>query len=467
MINFFAFNYNTFLFYGSSLIGVFLCYFIMRKWQVGILMVFFLLFLQDFIRKITPGQPYQVLLFSDVLIVFTYISFLISWYKKKKGLWKPPFFVALILFVIWCIIEIFNPHIPSMWFAVAGLRGYLFYLPLIFLGYSFFLQRERFLLFCRVLAYMSIVLTVVAIIQNTFFYSLPPEFVQPLDSGHDIHYFESGKIKLVPSLFSSGERLASTSLFLFLLSLGLLYYYKDQSFKGKALLFISTIAAPVGIFLSGRRTAMYLTVPIVLVWLVINYKDQIWDLLRFKFNKSLMVTIFIFLTVILVVFISLKDTRNYFIRSFPSIGIRSSLAVKEIMLASKTSGFLGGGIGIRSQGIHYIPGGQQWYDETINIKSLGIESGIGRVLLELGFVGLGLFILFYGQMVYYWLREVIRLRGSSFYYIGLGLLLYFLSMMIWFLKGHQIFGDSSVLILFWFFGGVIFNLKNLVSLYGK
>ncbi|MBZ9572239.1 hypothetical protein KJA15_02840 [Patescibacteria group bacterium] len=447
-----------FLLIVPSLVILFLA--IIRQWRIGIISIFIWLYLEDIIRRLFPGQPPQIMLLKEVLILLTYFAFFATFIIKQKKIWKPPFFAGLFIFGGWCVVEALNPNLPNMWFAAIGFRSYLWYLPILFLGYYMFSEKESLIKFCRILVYTSILLALIAVFQYIFFYDLPSSFVQPLEAAHEIHYFKAGKIKLVPSIFGTAERYARFSLFLFLLGLGLLFY-SETSLKQRFLLFTSTILALLGIFVSGRRAPMYLSIIGILFWIFIYYRYQLLKLFKFRLSSSLMVVFLILVIAGSMVYLGFKDISEYFWNSISSIKDRISLAKTEIAFAAEFSGFFGLGLGVRSQGLHYIPGGQEWYEKEIASKRLGIESGLGKVLYELGFIGLLLFIFFYDQLFFSWLRRLKRLRKTALYSLGLSICLFSILMLLWFFKGHQIFGDATTLIFFWFFMGILFRLKNL------
>jgi len=427
-----------------------------KNWKTGILFIILLIYFEDLLRKIIPGQPYQVLVLKDILVFVVYCAFL--FFIRKEIIFKPKFLFPAILFGAWCIVEIFNPNSPSLWFPLVGIRTYLWYLPLIFLGYYMFSDKKKLIKFCQVLIYTAIPLAVIAILQYSFFYVLPPEFSQPLQTGHEIHYFGNEKIKLIPSIFGSAERFASISFFLFLLGLGLLLFYKDYSKFRKFFLIISIISAFLSIFISGRRTPLYFSLACFLIFFIFYFRNKLMGKIS---RKKIIITGVILLIFFAALFFIFQDTAKFFAGSLPSIINRLILSIKEVIFSAETAGLWGSGVGTRSQGLHYIPGGENWYNQNIANQQFGIESGIGKVLAELGFIGLILFLVFYGKMIFSWFSELKVLKNTELYSVGFSIVLYLLFVMVWFLKGHQILGDSTTLFLFWFFMGILFNLKNI------
>jgi len=149
------------------LILLIISFIILRQWRNGIIFIFICIYLEDVIRRIIPGQPPQVMLIKDSLLLITYFAFFVTLViinnKKPFALWKPPFLTGFLLFGGWCFVGSFNPNIPNPLFPIIGLRSYLWYAPLFFLGYYMFNSEEKVLRFCRILVYTAIPLFIFSI----------------------------------------------------------------------------------------------------------------------------------------------------------------------------------------------------------------------------------------------------------------------------------------------------------------
>ena len=446
-------------FYLLSLIPLFLLIFVvLPRWRWGVVLIFIWLFLEDIIRRFLPGQPPQVMLIKDGLIFITYFAFFAVFIIKNKKIWRPPFFGGLLLFVGWCIAETLNPNLPNLLFAAVGLRSYFFYLPMIFLGYYMFRNKESLIKFCRIFVYASILLVSLAIFQYIYFYEISSPLIQPLEAAHEVHSFEEGNIKLVSSVFGTGERYARFGLLLALLGLGLLFYPKN-SLKQRFFIAISIVAAALGIVISGRRMPIYLLIIGVLVWLFLNYRKSLLRILQFKLEKSLMIFLLILGTIGFLVFFSLGDVAEFFITTIPHlIRDRVSAYSNDFLNAAKASGLFGFGTGALSHGLSYIPEGAEWLQKWMK-QIGGVETGPGKIWFELGLIGFLIFIFFYAQMFINWLRQIIKLNKTDLYGLGLSIFLFLTLMLFWFAKGHQIFGDPTTLVCLWFFMGILFRLK--------
>lgn len=465
MINIFQWIYN--LISSPSLLSILILLIvtiviILHQWRSGVILIFIWLYLEDIIRRLLPGQPPQVMLIKDGLLLLTYFAFFATLVIKQNNknpfiLWKPPFLTGLLIFAGWCIVEAFNPILPGPLFATIGLRSYLWYVPLLFLGYYMFTKQENLLRFCRILVYTSIPLVLIAIIQYVF-YDLTLLLVQPLEGAHQFHSFTYGNIKLIPAVFGSAERFGNFILFLYFLGLGL-WFYPHNSSRQKLFIIISVVCSCIGVFVSGRRTPMYL-LPLGTLGYILFYHRG----LLLNPQKSLLKPLTILLLgVFIIIYFGFKGISEYFIYSIGGLLSERPLTLMQDMnFAIENSGFLGFGTGSRSQGLQYIPGGLEWaLRGGPEQMSWGVEGGIAKIWYELGPIGALIFIMFFSQMFFNWARELHKLKGTALYSLGLAICVFLVSILLWFAKGHMILGNATTLVCFWFFMGMLFRLKDI------
>ncbi|HDH31698.1 MAG TPA: hypothetical protein ENH26_02920 [Candidatus Wolfebacteria bacterium] len=466
---------------------------ILRRWRTGIVLIFIWLLAEDVIRRLIPGQPGQIMLIKDALIFLTYFSFIaaiainpvrncISNGVKGKKIWKPPFIVFLFLFIAFSLINVFNPQIPNLLFGIIGLRSYLWYIPLAFLGYYMFSSKEKLLKFCRILVYIAIPLFILAAFQYVF-YDVDNVLIRPFATSHYYHSFslvESGKIPLLSSVFGSVHRYARFSMLLFFLGIGLLTIKRNKprtfntiessrlaekpvKVRGK-LLIVSTICAFLGITLSGSRSAFALTIiGIVLFFLFAKYikNNKILHLWRNSRIKIFTAILILLLTLPIIFFA--RDIGLFNISAFYyAFQERIPWMFDEFIRAFSEAKFFGIGTGTMSQGLEYVPGGAEWikYQTQEVRQGFWFETGIGKILFELGIIGLIFYYLFWGYL-FYKMKEVIkRLKDSLLRSVGVAIFIFSFLILVWFsFLHHQTFGDATTLVVFWFFIGVLFSLK--------
>jgi len=440
---------------------VILSVFVLYRWRLGVVLVFIWLFIGDMIRKIIPGQPPEIMLIGDTLLFLTYLSFFAMIVIKNKKLWKPPFISTLLLLLAFILINVLNPNSPGLVFGIIGIRSYLWYVPLLFLGYYMFASEDKLLKFCRILVYTTIPLFTFAIIQYIFYDS---NFVifRPFEIGHQIHSFgwiETGAVKRITALWGEAQRYATFSMFLFFL--GMATY--SASKKNKILL-LSTIYAFLGVVISSSRVTFILSIVgfimFSLLTSIINMRK-----LSFLFIARL---IKVSLLVSLVITIGLLTIYKF----FGGVGL-FQISAFHFALEERIPWFLqefsnifselncwGYGTGTASQGLQYIQVGREW-----GAAYRFFESGISKILFELGILGFIFFYLLWGHLLYRIRKELKILNSSSLRNIGVSVYIFLILVLIRFsFIHHEILGETTTLVTLWFFIGVMFNLKNLESM---
>ena len=446
--------------------------FILKNWRLGVVLMFILLIFEDSIRKIIPGQPSYVMLFKDALIFLTYFSFFLFFAINHKKIWKPPFIVPLLFFSAFLIINVFNPITPNLFFGLVGLRHYLWYAPLMFLGYYMFSDKDKFLLFAKKFSYIAIPLFAFVIMQYAYFGSDAP-ILNPLAGNSKIHNFtdvESEQIPLLTSFFGTAHRYSRFSMFLFFLGFGLLIGKLRSreifSNKEKFILIFSIVSSFGGIILSGVRTAFVLTIFGTLAFLAIFIvqKNGIINFL-IKNKKILIYSSLIIALLALLIFFFARDFGIFHITAFYyAFQERIPWAFAEVSRAFSEVNLFGNGTGTISQGIDRIPNGAGWIEfQSKELRGgFWFETGVGKILFEGGIIGFIIFYLFWGAVFIAMFKELRKLKDFFLKNIGVAVFIFSFLMLMWFSFIHnQVLNDATTLVVLWFFIGVLFKLNKL------
>jgi hypothetical protein len=115
------------------------------NWQRSVFAVFILLVIEGALRKWALPQFSDLLYFlKDLVLLGAYIRFfLLSKSRSKLFLKSYHIKIFLVLSVGWCIFQAFNPSLGSPIAGLFGLRGYLFYIPLMWLVPNLFENEEE------------------------------------------------------------------------------------------------------------------------------------------------------------------------------------------------------------------------------------------------------------------------------------------------------------------------------------
>src|SRR5712692_6698952 len=153
---------------------------------------------------------------------------------------------------------------PKGCLSAAGIRSYLWYLPLLWIGYHAFRTRVEVFRFSRLLLWTAVPLAALGVTQHLLWEQLPA-WLQPLEGAHAFHSsaFEyagetfSYELALPSSVFGSAHRFALFSLFLFFLGLGI-WRWRASPHKrsGRLFLTLAIVASLVCIVVAGTRMGM-------------------------------------------------------------------------------------------------------------------------------------------------------------------------------------------------------------------
>ena len=103
-----------------------------------------------------PGSADAVVLASHVLLAGVYVRMLINIGKRKNYTISPAFIAFSSLLILWCMVSIFNPDLPSIQVGLLGFLIHCFYLPLAFVIPETFSTKRELLAFLRNYVYFSV-----------------------------------------------------------------------------------------------------------------------------------------------------------------------------------------------------------------------------------------------------------------------------------------------------------------------
>ena len=158
------------------------------------------------------GNNMYIYFAKDVLVGLTYIALLAERAKRDTPLFRAPFRYALGLFVLLGLVQVFNPHSPSIFYGLLGLKLYFYYIPLMFVGYAMLRKEDDLRRFLVVNMVLAAVISLVGIIQTIIGLDfLNPHGVADIDElGHMDAIHASGIAVLrPPSVFVSDGRFSA------------------------------------------------------------------------------------------------------------------------------------------------------------------------------------------------------------------------------------------------------------------
>ncbi len=121
------------------------------NWRSAVKAVFVILVIEGALRKWVLPQASDLIYFlKDLVLLGAYLRYYGSSASTQKFSRKKDIITILILLVTgWCLFQAFNPSLGSPLVGIFGLRGYLFYIPLIWMLPNLFQSQEELYKFLR------------------------------------------------------------------------------------------------------------------------------------------------------------------------------------------------------------------------------------------------------------------------------------------------------------------------------
>ena len=107
----------------------------LHDWRAGLYLFILWLLFEDLARKYMGNNT--ILFFGkDIIAAITIFSLFKS--KQRRGVpwFKPPFLVSLAIFFAFAVIQVFNTASPSIVYGLLGLKLYFYYVPMMYVGYA-------------------------------------------------------------------------------------------------------------------------------------------------------------------------------------------------------------------------------------------------------------------------------------------------------------------------------------------
>jgi hypothetical protein len=447
---------------------------ILNDWRNGLYFFLAWLLFEDLARKYL-GNNMAIYFGKDFLVTMVYISFFAASRRKEVQIFRPPFLIPLLLFVWFGVIQVFNPASSSLFYGVLGLKLYFYYVPLIFVGYALFETESDLRRFFSINLFLAVLIaglgSVQAILGHTF---LNPE--HPAEDIRELSqlYREapiSGAILYRPtSVFVSDGRFASYMILAWLIAFGVGGYLLMRSRRGRLLASLILAVISVGVILSGSRGAVLWTTGSALVCAAAFLWGAPWrqgEALRVM--RAIQRALLVSGLAIIILFFAYPQallSRVAFYSETLSLDSPNSELVyrmRDYPLQNFLMAFTydrwpyGFGIGTASLGVQYVS--RIMHVPPMNI---GVENGYGSMVIEMGIVGLALWLSMSFAVVFACWRIVRRLKGSPWFPIGFVIFWFaFLLLFPFTFNGLQPYQNFVLNAFLWLLVGILFRLPDL------
>lgn len=460
---------------GVGGLAIFICAKIISDWRNGLYFFFAWLLFEDLVRKYM-GNNMAIYFGKDLLVGVTYASFFAIKSRSVSDTFRPPFRFALGLFVLMGLVQVFNPNSPSLLYGLLGLKLDFYYIPLMFVGYALVrteLDLHRFLVASMGLAGVIALLGIIQSIVGLDF--LNPKTLAPDIEllGHLTRYTSAGIAVPRPcSVFVSDGRFASYLILTLILGVGTTGYLLLRTMRGRKVVFPAVALVGVAAMMSGSRGAFLyagaslLVLSAGLLWGAPPRSAETYRLVKAIRRSFMLVAISLGLTI--TIFPQQIGARWTFYRETlspdsPDFEFSDRIGKYpggQFALAfSDPEWVTGHGIGTASLGGQYVT-----RLLAVRATNIAVESGYGVLVLELGVLGLVLWLVWTLSLIFAACKVVLRLKGTWAFPVAFSILWFaFLLLFPLTYAGFAPYQNFVLNAYLWMLVGILFRLPTLVN----
>jgi hypothetical protein len=457
---------------GLGVLGIVALVAILKNWRTGVYCFLAWIVVEDLIRKYF-GNNMLIYFGKDCLALVLYLSFFMARRFTVTKLYRPQFLMVFWLFFSYCLIQVFNPASTSIFFGLMGLKLSFFYVPLLLVGHALVDSEKALRRFFFFNSIVILVVTGFGIAQSI----LGPKFLNPPVLQEDIRALSTtyrvspitGLAAYRPtSFFVSAGRFQDFLIVSWVLALGFGGFLLMRKQRGRLLGFATVgMIAAASVMTASRGVFMWnlITVAIVavaFVWGASWRNEQRIRVLRAIQRTAVCVVIavgvlaFMYPQEVGSRVAIYSETLSPF-SSASELGYRSRDYPWQNFVAAFDYPHwpYGYGTGTASLGVQYVT--RLMHAPRMN---LGVENGYGQLVIELGIVGLLLWILLALAITSSSWRAARNLKGTLWFPIAFAIFWYgFLLVFPMSFYGFVAYQDFVMNAYFWLTLGILFRVS--------
>jgi hypothetical protein len=468
---------QTLIMFGLGIVVAAVVVHTLNDWRFGVLLFLVWLLFEDLARKYL-GNSMTIYFAKDFLIGVAYTSYYVAKRKRLVDVFRIPFLLPLAIFFWFAVVQVFNTWSPSILYGLLGLKVYFYYAPLMLLGYAM-LERpndlERFLI-VNVVA--GIVVAGLGIAQSV----LGVSFLTPEDSAAEL-YSLSHVVRVSPithlevlatsSVFVSAGRFSTYLVFLWILAMGAQGYLLLSRRSGAKYGYLAIGVVTVAVMTTGTRTPFVFVLGSAFVMTGAFLWGAPWKwgqghrlvkalrrtLLVGGIGLILMAEVFPFVLGSNWAFLS--ETLAYKGEGSELQSRSWDYPIRNLKLAFEHERWVAGyGTGVTSLGSQYVA---KFLGEPV--PDIGVESGYGALVVEMGIVGLVLWIVWVTALLWSGWRIVKQLRQTVYFPIGFAIWWYVVILLVLLtyfgIQPYQNFVNNAYM---WLLIGILYRLPKLAQM---
>ena len=419
-------------------------------WKQTLLLIPIWILVEGMIRKHIYDSV-MVIFIKDFMLLVVYFRLSMNYVTKREPIFiKTPINSLLLIFLLWNVIELFNPELLNFMTGFVGIKVTFYYIPYFYLTRFLFKDKNALFKYLKMFLILSIPVAIMGYYQ--FIVGEDPN-VSMLTS----FVTEEGVTILRPSAtFYYNSQYGQYVFMIFMIIIGVvnIKYFN----KNKLLLFLIFTSNLISLFISGQRTAWVVLAAQISLFLILSAA------LPKKYSMLPKITLLSLISVAVII--------TFFPKSYESFSSRVDTTIQNpegggfiytykmeknsLVNITNTHPFIGHGPGTSVPAIRHLAGE---YKELVDYNS-GVEGGYVGMWWELGIVGVTIFCLIIFVLLKYTINIRKTLIDEDLRQIALLGTLVCAGFAIANIPAGMLYG-SSTCIIFFFIMGIVPALKEM------
>ena len=447
---------------------------ILNDWRRGLYMMLCWLLVEDLFRKYL-GNNMAIFFAKDFLAAVVYLSFFLAWRRKEVEILRPPFYIPLIVFVWFCFCQVFNPSSTSIIFGALGMKLFFYYVPLMLVSYALVDTEIALRKFFTVNMVMICLISGLGIIQaiagHTFLNpAIAQEDIREMSSLYRVAPITGVMVYRPTSVFVSAGRFGDFLLVAWPLTLGYVGYLLLRHKKGRIFASV-TLTITFGAAVLSASRGLFMSTLLSTTGCVIAF---LWGAPKreggtVRILRAIQRSVFGITLAIALLLATYPDALMgrvaVYVETLSPYSPASELSHRtgDYPLRNFIAAFsypqwpYGYGIGGTALGIQYIT---RYFH--VRPPLTGVESGYGVLVLEIGIVGLLLWLVWTAAAVGSCVKVVRQLKGSPYLPIAFVIFWYAAALLFAYTyAGIQAYEDYILNAYLWLLFGILFRLPHL------
>jgi hypothetical protein len=457
---------------GLVLLGIVALVAILKDWRKGVYVFVAWIAVEDLFRKYL-GNNMIVFFAKDFVALALYLSFFVARRSTPTKLYRPPFLITFLIFFWYSVLQVFNPASTSIFYGLMGLKLCFLYAPLLLVGHALVDSQKELR---RFFFFNSVLILVVAgfgiaqsILGHTF---LNPEVIQEDIRSLSTLYRASpitGLLAYRPtSFFVSAGRFQNFLLVSWILALGFGGFLLMRKQSGRLLAFTTVgIVAAASLLTASRGVFLWTIASATVIAPAVIWGASWAGEQRIRITRAIRraaVFVVIALTILVVIFPEEVGSRvAIYTETLSPSSSKSELSFRswDYPMQNFFAAFdyphwpYGYGTGTASLGVQYVA--RIMHAPPMNV---GVENGYGQLVIELGIVGLLLWILLAYAITRAAWQAAKNVKGTVWFPIGFAIFWYaFLVVFPLSFYGFIAYQDFVMNAYFWLMLGILFRVS--------